>query len=55
MNWSQTFQMIIDAVRIMSETGQDNGEIRIEIRRGEPRHVRFDYEVKYQDGEEKRV
>ena len=55
MNWSQTFQMIIDAVKIMNQIGQDNGDIHIEIRRGEPRHVRFDYEVKLEEADQNRV
>ena len=35
----RAFQMMLDA-------GQENGNIVIEIRRGEPRHVRFDLEIK---------
>lgn len=34
------------ALQIMRDLGQDDANIVIEIRRKEPRHVRFDMEVK---------
>ena len=34
------------ALQIMRDLGQDDANIVIEIRRKEPRHVRFDFEVK---------
>ena len=50
--WDETMsiaEMIIlvkKAIQMMLDAGQENGNIVIEIRRGEPRHVRFDVEVK---------
>jgi hypothetical protein len=46
MSIAEMIYLVKKALQMMLDAGQDNGNIVIEIRRGEPRHVRFDVEVK---------
>lgn len=38
--------LVKQAFRVMAAAGQENGNITIEVRQGEGKHVRFDFEVK---------
>ena len=55
MSEEEMIYLVKQAMQMMRDAGQDNGNITIEIRRGEPRHVRFDVEVKpnYKDHHER--
>lgn len=46
MSIAEMIILVKKAIQMMMDAGQENGNIVIEIRRGEPRHVRFDVEVK---------
>ena len=46
MSEAEMIYLVRQALQMMRDAGQENGNIVIEIRRGEPRHVRFDIEVK---------
>lgn len=46
MTESEAIVLFKRALQIMRDIGQDDANIVIEIRRKEPRHVRFDMEVK---------
>lgn len=46
MTEAEMIILIKKALQTMRDMGQDDGNITIEIRRKEPRHVRFDVEVK---------
>lgn len=46
MSEAEMIYLVRKALQMMRDAGQDDGEITIEIRRKEPRHVRFDVEVK---------
>ena len=46
MSVAEMIYLVKKALQIMLDSGQENGNITIEIRRGKPCHVRFDVEVK---------
>ena len=46
MTEAEMIILIKKALQAMRDMGQDDGNITIEIRRKEPRHVHFDVEVK---------
>ena len=46
MSEAELIYLVKKALQMMRDAGQDDGNIVIEIRRKEPRHVRFDVEVK---------
>ena len=46
MTEAEMIILIKKALQAMRDMGQDDCNITIEIRRKEPRHVRFDVEVK---------
>ena len=46
MSEAEMIILIKKALQTMRDMGQDDGNIVIEVRRKEPRHVRFDVEVK---------
>ena len=46
MSIAEMIILVKKAIQMMLDAEQENGNITIEIRRGEPRHVRFDVEVK---------
>ena len=46
MTESEAIVLFKRALQLMRDIGQDDANIVIEIRRKEPRHVRFDMEVK---------
>lgn len=46
MSEAELIILVRKALQLLRDTGQDNSNIVIEIRRGEPRNVRFDVEVK---------
>ena len=48
MTEAEAIILIRQALQIMRDIGQDDADITIEVRRREPRHVRFDMEVKPQ-------
>lgn len=55
MSEAELIFLVKQAMQMMRDIGQDDGNIVIEIRRKEPRHVRFDVEVKpnYKDSNNK--
>ena len=55
MSEAEVIYLVKKALQMMRDAGQDDGNITIEIRRKEPRHVRFDVEVKpnYKDHHER--
>ena len=46
MTEAELIYLVKKALQMMRDAGQDDGNIVIEVRRKEPRHVRFDIEVK---------
>ena len=46
MSEAEMIYLVKKAIQMMRDAGQDDGNIVIEIRRKEPRHVRFDIEVR---------
>lgn len=46
MSVAEMIYLVKKALQIMLDSGQENGNITIEIRRGKPCHVRFDVEVR---------
>lgn len=46
MSEAELIYLVKKALQTLRDLGQDNSDIVIEVRRGEPRHVRFDMEVK---------
>lgn len=46
MSEAEMIYLVKKALQMMRDAGQDDGNIVIEIRRKEARHVRFDIEVK---------
>ena len=46
MSVAEMIYLVKKALQIMLDSGQENGNITIEIRRGKPGHVRFDVEVR---------
>ena len=46
MSEAEMIYLVKKAMQKMRNAGQDDGNIVIEIRRKEPRHVRFDIEVR---------
>ena len=46
MTEAEMIILVKQALQTMRDMGQTNTDITIEIRRGEPRNVRFDIEVK---------
>ena len=46
MSEAELVYLVKKALQMMRDAGQDDGNIVIEVRRKEPRHVRFDIEVK---------
>ena len=43
---AEMIYLVKKALQMMRDAGQDDGNIVIEVRRKEPRHVRFDIEVR---------
>ena len=48
MSEEEAIYLVKCALQMMRNVGQDDANIVIEVRRKEPRHVRFDIEVKPQ-------
>lgn len=46
MSEEEAIYLLKKTLQIMRDIGQDDANIVIEVRRKEPRHVRFDMEVK---------
>ena len=46
MTEAEMVYLVKKAMQMMRDAGQENGNVVIEVRRGEPKHVRFDVEVK---------
>lgn len=46
MKVQEMIYLVKQALEIMVAAGQENGDITVEVRRGKPAHVRFDFEVK---------
>ena len=46
MSVAEMIYLVKKALQIMLDSGQENGNITVEIRRGKPCHVRFDVEVR---------
>ena len=46
MSEAEMIHLVKKALQMMRDTGQDDGNITIEVRRKEPRHVRVDVEVR---------
>lgn len=46
MKEDEVIFLVRQAFRMMAAAGQENGNITIEVRQGEGKHVRFDLEVK---------
>lgn len=46
MSEDEAIYLVKKAFQTMRDIGQDDANITIEVRRKEPRHIRFDMEVK---------
>lgn len=46
MSEEEAIYLVKRTLQIMRDIGQDDANIVIEVRRKEPRHVRFDMEIK---------
>lgn len=49
MSTGEMIILVKKALQMMRDLGQTDADITIEVRRGEPRHVRFPVEVKPDD------